>query len=91
VELCLEQTFSSAHGPCVGFDTFAGGTVNVAVLIALAALLALVVRVLYALRGEAPTSEDEVKRIVLRGPNPWLFVGGYFLLLGASFLARFIE
>jgi hypothetical protein len=88
LELCLDQIFSSANRPCVGFDSVAGIAANLTVLIALGVLLTLVVRVVRAVRGECPANDDEVKRIVLRGLNPWLFVGGYVLWFAAFLLTR---
>ncbi len=91
MELCLEQTFSSANRPCVGFDSIAGAATNLIALIALAALLTFVVKVLHTAWREAAVTDDDFKRILLKGVTPWLFVGGYILWLGAYLLARLTQ
>jgi cytochrome b561 len=75
-------------GPCLGWDTPVGVTVNLAFWIGLTVFVVLFIRVVRSIRRERPIDTDDFRRIMLKGVNPWLFFGSWGLWLAGWILAN---
>jgi len=75
-------------GPCLGWDTPVGVAVNLAFWVGMTAFVVLFIRWIRVICRERPVDADDLRRIMLKGLNPWLFVVIVVLLGGGMILAN---
>ena len=75
-------------GPCLGWGTPVGVAINLAFWAGIIAFVVVAIRMVRAIRREWPVDSNDLERIMLTGPNPWLFFGTFILWFGAFIVAN---
>jgi hypothetical protein len=86
--VCVVGPSVGEPGPCLGWDTPVGVAVNLAFWVGMAAFVVLFIRLIRAIRREWPVDADDLRRIMLKGLNPWLFLMIFVLWGGGMILAN---